>query len=77
MPIRYFLDHDHDGRWYVIAHDRTEDWRKWKRMMRYSGENPALPDYVFLIGRSPEGLAFEQPSIDGHTITLPQFASKE
>ena len=61
--MRWFMDRDHRGRWYVIPVSRTAEWITWRdkteiHLMRPDDDPP--PDYARAVA-NPNRIEFSYP----------------
>lgn len=64
--MKYFLDRDNDGHWYMIATTDRESWQKWRELDTESDEFYArINDFDDeRLGVSPSAVEFENPKIN-------------
>lgn len=58
--LRYFLDTDDDGHWYLVAANHPGGWRRWKALPRDNPKAWVPPLYARRID-GPEFITFENP----------------
>lgn len=61
--MRYFLDRDNDGHWYIINSDKRDEWSEW---VDADGEDEygwSIPVYAQPINGNPSRVEFDECEI--------------
>lgn len=63
-PIKYFLDYDSHGGWYVVPVERLREWYEWKDALAEDLNRQTAPDFARWIDEDGyEVLQFENPQV--------------
>ena len=61
--MRYVLNNDDDGHWYILPADKKEEFSNWV----YGPEDAEQPEWARSIGGHPNNVTFAEPEIFGKT----------
>lgn len=60
-PIRFYLDCDDNGQWYLIEAYHAEDFFEWLQDESNEGKTP--PAFAHRVQGSPTGITFADPRV--------------
>lgn len=63
--MRYLLNNDDDGHWYLIPADRSEEFDGW---VYGEDEYAPQPDWAYSLGSHPNSVTFESPEHFGEKV---------
>ena len=66
--MRYFLDSDDDGHWYLVPCDRRAEWFEWHEIPSDDEPSWDVPEFAYRLNGSPNEVAFENPIVDGALV---------
>lgn len=57
--MRFFLDSDADGHWYVVPENKRAEWQAWVNCD--DEDSWQVPDYAKAVGGAPSLVTFTDP----------------
>lgn len=63
-PVRYYLDRDEDGHWFVLPVANQEEWERWLDGVYNAYNHDPLPEWVTEVNGSPTRVTFTDWKIE-------------
>ncbi len=63
--MKFFLDADNSGHWYVVPVSRRIEWETWSQLDEDDEASWDVPDYARRVNGAINGVEFENPEFMG------------
>jgi len=61
--MKYFLDQDNSGHWYLVPVEHKEAWKIWSDLDEDDEASWEAPEYAQQLGTRPSCVQFENPEV--------------
>lgn len=62
--MKYYLDTDQSGHWYIVPVDRSQEWSEWQELDDDDERAWEAPEWAQMVGGAPQAVQFENPEVN-------------